>query len=66
MNEFLGLAYYAEIPAVLVDVQRVGPSTECPPEPSRPTCSSAPTRLTATPLHSFIPGASSRVFLSSP
>src|SRR4029450_6036841 len=30
MNEFLGLAYYAEIPAVLVDVQRVGPATGMP------------------------------------
>ena len=30
MSEFLGLAYYAEIPAVLVDVQRVGPSTGMP------------------------------------
>ena len=30
MNEFLGLGYYAEIPAVLVDVQRVGPSTGMP------------------------------------
>jgi 2-oxoglutarate ferredoxin oxidoreductase subunit alpha len=30
MNELLGLAYYAEIPAVLVDVQRVGPSTGMP------------------------------------
>ncbi|MGK0321642.1 MAG: 2-oxoglutarate ferredoxin oxidoreductase subunit alpha, partial [Granulosicoccus sp.] len=27
MSEFLGLAYYAEIPAVLYDVQRVSPST---------------------------------------
>ena len=26
----LGLAYYAEIPAVVVDVQRVGPSTGMP------------------------------------
>jgi 2-oxoglutarate ferredoxin oxidoreductase subunit alpha len=25
MNEFIGLAYYAEIPAVIVDVQRTGP-----------------------------------------
>ena len=24
MTEFLGLAYFAEIPAVLIDVQRVG------------------------------------------
>ena len=30
MQEFLGLAYYAEIPAVLFDVQRVGPSTGMP------------------------------------
>jgi 2-oxoglutarate ferredoxin oxidoreductase subunit alpha len=30
MNEFLGLAYFAEIPAVLVDVQRSGPSTGMP------------------------------------
>jgi len=30
MQEFLGLAYFAEIPAVLVDVQRTGPSTGMP------------------------------------
>ena len=30
MNELLGLAYYAEIPAVIIDVQRVGPSTGMP------------------------------------
>ena len=30
MNELIGLAYYAEIPAVIVDVQRVGPSTGMP------------------------------------
>ena len=30
MNELLGLAYYSEIPAVIVDVQRVGPSTGMP------------------------------------
>ncbi len=30
MSEFIGLAYYAEIPAVIVDVQRVGPSTGMP------------------------------------
>jgi 2-oxoglutarate ferredoxin oxidoreductase subunit alpha len=30
MNEFLGLAYFAEVPAVLVDVQRSGPSTGMP------------------------------------
>ena len=30
MNELLGLAYYAEIPAVVMDIQRVGPSTGMP------------------------------------
>lgn len=30
MNEFLGLAYFAEIPVVLVDIQRTGPSTGMP------------------------------------
>ena len=30
MNELLGLAYYAEVPVVLIDVQRVGPSTGMP------------------------------------
>lgn len=30
MSEFLGLAYFAEIPAVLVDIQRSGPSTGMP------------------------------------
>jgi len=30
MAEFVGLGYYAEIPAVIYDVQRVGPSTGLP------------------------------------
>src|SRR5205085_9736676 len=30
MTEFLGLAYFAEIPAVIFDVQRAGPSTGMP------------------------------------
>jgi 2-oxoglutarate ferredoxin oxidoreductase subunit alpha len=30
MGEFTGLAYYAEVPAVIFDVQRVGPSTGLP------------------------------------
>lgn len=30
MAEFLGLAYFAEIPTVLIDVQRAGPSTGMP------------------------------------
>ena len=30
MSEFAGLAYYAEVPALIFDVQRVGPSTGLP------------------------------------
>jgi 2-oxoglutarate ferredoxin oxidoreductase subunit alpha len=30
MQEFIGLAYFAEIPSVIVDVQRAGPSTGMP------------------------------------
>jgi 2-oxoglutarate ferredoxin oxidoreductase subunit alpha len=30
MSEFIGLGYYAEIPAVIFDVERVGPSTGLP------------------------------------
>ncbi len=30
MSEFTGLAYYAELPAVIFDIQRVGPSTGLP------------------------------------
>lgn len=30
MSEFLGLAYFAEVPAVLFDIQRTGPSTGMP------------------------------------
>ncbi len=30
MSEFIGFGYYAEIPAVIFDVQRVGPSTGMP------------------------------------
>jgi len=35
MSEFLGLAYFAEIPAVVWDVQRVGPSTGLPTHTSQ-------------------------------
>jgi 2-oxoglutarate/2-oxoacid ferredoxin oxidoreductase subunit alpha len=30
MGEFAGLAYYAEVPAVVFDIQRIGPSTGLP------------------------------------
>jgi len=35
MSEFAGLAYYAESPAVIFDVQRVGPSTGLPTRTSQ-------------------------------
>jgi len=35
MSEFSGLAYYAEIPGVLWDIQRVGPSTGLPTRTSQ-------------------------------
>jgi 2-oxoglutarate ferredoxin oxidoreductase subunit alpha len=35
MAEFAGLAYYAEIPAVIADVQRMGPSTGLPTRTSQ-------------------------------
>ncbi len=35
MAEFTGMAYYAEIPAVIFDVQRVGPSTGLPTRTSQ-------------------------------
>jgi 2-oxoglutarate ferredoxin oxidoreductase subunit alpha len=43
------LAYFAEIPAVLVDVQRAGPRPACRRARSNATCSAAPMRRTATP-----------------
>ena len=36
MNEFIGLAYFAEIPVVLVNVQRGGPSTGMPTRTQQP------------------------------
>ena len=46
MSEFIGLAYFAEIPVVLVDVQRGGPSTGMPtrtgPWPGRPVTHISP------------------------
>jgi len=36
MSEFLGLAYFAEIPAVLINVQRAGPSTGMPTRTQQP------------------------------
>ncbi len=35
MSEYLGLAYFAEVPVVVWDVQRVGPSTGLPTRTSQ-------------------------------
>ena len=35
MTEFIGLAYYAEVPVVIWDIQRVGPSTGLPTRTSQ-------------------------------
>jgi 2-oxoglutarate ferredoxin oxidoreductase subunit alpha len=35
MSEFAGLSYYAEVPAVVFDVQRIGPSTGLPTRTSQ-------------------------------
>lgn len=35
MSEFVGLAYYAEVPGVIWDIQRVGPSTGLPTRTSQ-------------------------------
>ncbi len=35
MSEFTGLGYYAEVPAVIFDIQRVGPSTGLPTRTSQ-------------------------------
>ena len=49
MNEFLGLAYYAEVPAVLFDIQRVGRRPACRRARSSATSWKPPTPRTATP-----------------
>src|SRR5258706_9660819 len=35
MQEFIGLAYFAEIPVTIIDVQRGGPSTGMPTRPQQ-------------------------------
>jgi 2-oxoglutarate ferredoxin oxidoreductase subunit alpha len=37
-SEAIGLAVMAELPVVVIDVQRGGPAPACPPRRSRPTC----------------------------
>jgi 2-oxoglutarate ferredoxin oxidoreductase subunit alpha len=49
MQEFIGLAYFAEIPAVLFDVQRGSPSTGMPTKTQQADILRRRTRRTATP-----------------
>ena len=49
MQEFFGLAYFAEIPAVVFDVQRGGPSTGMPTRTQQSDLLRAPSPRTATP-----------------
>ena len=52
MSEFAGLAYYAEVPAVIFDIQRVGRRPGCRRARPRATCSSSRSTRTATPATS--------------
>jgi 2-oxoglutarate ferredoxin oxidoreductase subunit alpha len=49
MQEFIGLAYYTDIPAVFFDVQRCGPATGMPTRTQQADLSRWPTPRTATP-----------------
>jgi 2-oxoglutarate ferredoxin oxidoreductase subunit alpha len=50
MTEFIGLAYFAEIPVTIIDVQRGGPSTGMPTRTQQADLiSSAYASRTATP-----------------
>jgi len=49
MGEFAGLAYYAEIPGVVWDVQRVGPSTGLPTRTSQAICCQPPSSRMVIP-----------------
>ena len=49
MCEFIGLAYFAEIPVTIIDVQRGGPSTGMPTRTQQSDVLLAPTPRTATP-----------------
>src|SRR5471032_610155 len=49
MQEFIGLAYFAEIPITLINVQRGDLPPACPRAPSNRTCCHAPMPRTATP-----------------
>jgi len=49
MSEFVGFGYYVEIPTVIFDIQRVGPSTGLPTRTAQEIFSPPPCFLTAIP-----------------
>jgi 2-oxoglutarate ferredoxin oxidoreductase subunit alpha len=63
MSEFVGLAYFAEIPAVIWDVQRVGPSTGLPTRTAQGDLLSAATLSHGDTQHLvLIPGSVEECF----
>ena len=48
-TETIGLAVMLELPMIVIDVQRAGPSPACRPRPSSPTCCRRCTAATASP-----------------
>ncbi len=61
MSEFIGLAYYAEVPAVFFDVQRTGPSTGMPTRTQQGDLMLVAYARTATRSTSALPGEPGRV-----
>lgn len=63
MSEFVGLAHFAEIPIVLIDVQRMGPSTGLPTRTSQGDLLSAATLSHGDAFHPmFIPATPAECF----
>jgi len=63
MSEFVGLGYFAEIPVVLFDVQRMGPSTGLPTRTSQGDLLSAATLSHGDTRHPlFIPATPAEAF----
>lgn len=54
MSEFVGLAHFAEIPVVLIDVQRMGPSTGLPTRTSQGDFLSAATLSHGDTIHPML------------
>lgn len=63
MSEFVGLAHFAEIPVVLINVQRMGPSTGLPTRTSQGDFLSAATLSHGDTIHPmFIPATPEECF----